>query len=90
MKRFALKSLCLITLVTSGCANSVTPFVVDTQLMEAREYEVIDKDKAIIKYKQSHDISVVNGFWCVPPEQAVEMRAKYLESKKKKSSLLKR
>lgn len=62
-------SLLIIVLVNISCEKppKVTPFVIDTDLQECREYEVIDQENFIIKFKESHPIEYCNGYWSASP-----------------------
>lgn len=67
-------SVCFLLI---GCAGApkITPHVLDTQLMELREYKVIDAKNLTIQFVQSHPMTASqntygNGFWCIPADQA--------------------
>lgn len=70
--RFVLLSFLLV-----GCAGApkLTPHFLDTQLMELREYEVINSQTMAIKFKEIHPITqgqdgYGNGFFCIKGEEA--------------------
>lgn len=69
-RKLSLKlSLLIIVLVSTSCESppKITPFVIDTDLQECREYEVTDQENFIIKFKESHPINYCNGFWSTSP-----------------------
>ena len=78
-------------LVLSSCGTmpKVHPHVLDTQLKEMREYEIVDPNNLIVRYKEAHPMnwgsdSYGNGYWCVPPSEAAALKEWYLKNKGKK------
>lgn len=67
-----------------GGAPPISPHFIDTDLMECREYEVVDKDKLIIKKKRDLPIEECNGFFAVPASEARAWKEYYLKNKDKK------
>lgn len=91
MKKSNLKNLLLIafSLNLLSCDKTlIKPHVLDTQLMELREYQVIDPINLIIEYKGSHPItpnkdSYGNGYWCFSPQDMAEIKKEALKCKEK-------
>lgn len=87
------KTLLIISIGTSGCGTVpvIHPHVLDTQLKEMREYEIVDPENALVEFKEAHPIenwghnAYGNGFWCVPPQEAVALKEWYLNNKTKQS-----
>lgn len=95
MKRLDLKLICLMGLVVSlgACADlpKVTPHFLDTQLEEMREYQVVDKKRLEIKFKKAHPMewgknTYGNGFICIPPQEAAELKSWYLKMQSQENS----
>lgn len=67
-----------------GGAPPITPHFIDTDLMECREYEVVDKEKMIIKKKRDLPIEACNGFFAIPAAEARAWKEYYLKNKDKR------
>jgi hypothetical protein len=86
-RKLNLKLSCLILVLLSACAEQpkLTPYFIDTDLSECREYEVIDKENFKVQFKASHPIDHCNGFFAVPAKEAAEWKQYLLEFKNGKN-----
>lgn len=78
------KNLLLIVALVSvfvSCDKppKITPHVIDTDLMECREYEIIDHENFIIKFKESHPITKCNGYYSISAEEMANLKQYWLE-----------
>ena len=69
-------------LILSACGSNppdATPYFIDTDLKECREYEVVNKTDYSIKFKQSWPLEHCNGYFAVPGKQAAEWKQYLLD-----------
>lgn len=82
-------SFLVLLFVFVGCKTNTypktSPHVVDTDLMEVREYEIVDPKTIVVKYKTTHPIEKANGMWCIPKEQVSSWKQFLIESQKQKN-----
>lgn len=72
-----------IILHIAGCASTppVTPHVIDTDLLECREYEVVNTDTLQLRKKADWPIQHCNGFWAMPPNEAALWKKWFIDQK---------
>jgi len=77
--------LTILAAISFSCAQKeVTPYRLDTQLNELREYKVTDRANLKIKYVKAHKLprskdGLGNNMWCFPPDQVESARNACLE-----------
>jgi len=75
----------VLFLILSSCAGAppLSPHFIDTDLMECREYEIVDREKLTIRKKRDLPIQACNGFFALPASEAAAWKRYYLKNKDK-------
>lgn len=83
-RKLSLKKAALTALISlTACAGApkLTPHAIDTDLMECREYKVINETQLVIKYEKSWPIEHCNNFFAIPWSQAERWKKYCLDNK---------
>lgn len=79
-------SLTLLIFVLNGCDDKikVSPHFIDTDLMEVREYGIIDAENLIITQDPIFikPITAANGMFCIPMSEVRPLKEYWLKKKR--------